>query len=50
MINRNGPGEPAVGMGVEGKDRSSDEDGAEGGVMSYDQLSTDGVLPGFWST
>jgi hypothetical protein len=44
VINRNGPGEAAVGMGVEWDVRRSDEDGAEGGVMSYDRQFTDGIL------
>ena len=43
-INRSAPGEAAVGMGVEEDDRRSDEDGAEGGVMSYDRHSTDGII------
>src|SRR5262245_52004228 len=43
-INRNGPGEAAVGMGVEGDVGSSDEDGVEGCVMSHDRHSTEGII------
>jgi len=43
-INRSGPGEAAVGMGVEGDARSSGEEGVEGGVMSYDRQSTEGII------
>jgi hypothetical protein len=40
----NGPGEAALGMGVEGDVRRSDEDGVEGGVMSYERHSTEGII------
>ena len=43
-------GEAAVGMGVEGDARSSDEDGVEGGVMSYERHSRDGIIEDVEST
>ena len=44
VLNRNGPGEAAVGMDVEGDVRSSDENGVEGGVMSHERHSTDDII------
>jgi hypothetical protein len=44
VITPNGPGGTAVGIGVEGDDRSSDEDGAERGVMSHERHSTDDII------
>ena len=43
-INRSGPGEAAVGLVVDGDARSSDEDSAEGGVMSYERHSAEGLI------
>src|SRR5262249_5100814 len=43
-ITPNGLGEAAVGMGVEEDDRRSNEDGAEGGVMSHERRSTEGII------
>ena len=43
-LNRSGTSEAAVGMGVEGDVRRSDEDGVEGCVMSYDRQSTEGII------
>src|SRR5262245_54895502 len=43
-VHRNGLGDAAVGKGVEGDVRSSDQDGAEGGVMSHERHSTDGII------
>jgi hypothetical protein len=44
VLNRGGHGVAVVGLGVEGDVRSSDEDGAEGGVMSHERHSTDGII------
>ena len=44
VLNRNGPGEAAVGKGVKGDVRSSGEDGVEGVVMSQDRHTTDDII------
>ena len=44
VLNRSGPGDAAVRKGVEGYDRSRDEDGVESGEMSYDWQSTDDII------
>ena len=44
VLNRSGPDEAAVGMGVEGDVRSSDKNGVEGCMMSYGRHSTDAFI------
>ena len=43
-INRSEPGEAAVRKVVKGDDRRKDEDGVEGGVMSHERHSTEGII------